>query len=72
MTLQSLWDIICPLMGSGEVNDFSHGLGMNRGHTGMCLFLSMRVHVFLCVFPVCQCGRGAVINLGGKSERTHC
>ncbi len=40
-TLQSLWDILRPVMGSVEVNDFPLGLGMNRGHTGMCLPVSV-------------------------------
>lgn len=40
-TLQFPWDILCPVMGSVEVNDFPLGLGMNRGHIGMCLPVSV-------------------------------
>lgn len=60
--LRSPWDTLCPVMGSVEVNDFPLGLGMNRGHTGMCL----------CVFVVCQRGGGANFKkreVDSKKER---
>lgn len=48
-TLQSWWDLLCPLMGSGEVGDFPHGLGIWE-YVCFCLRMFMYSSgCFLCV-----------------------
>ena len=42
-SLQSPRVVLCPVMGSVEVNDFPFSLGMNRGHTGMCARLPLGI-----------------------------